>query len=499
MAVEARLELVGKRFLCVSGDEPPEIGDIGRWPWRSGVIRAVNHRDSDSPDLTKVALSVTCICDSLQFTVYSLTALGSSFSERLLHPRCVKERYRRSFLPAAVRLHNKLGYHCGAEFSSGEEAVPEPAGPGEESPMVPLRGEDGKQCVTGWPKTEVFMPDCDAVGKDALDGEDVKVHQKLGRKMDLHESPQEEETLVYVEFDDQEWEKREWVKVYEDFQLFLLEHQLVWAKRKEGAGGAGAGGGAGGLLQGTKAKHIQWPALTHWNSSCALLMGLLAREQTSQLWILDLIAGTFDIFLEQFKFSLRYVLATVVPYHSAFKPVVGKSLLSSVTAVEFLLDRQLDFLSDRSAYQPYQVRGLFGLCTTRSRSLVRIAGSKSDLFPVHVGLRQGCPLSPVLFIIFMDRISRRSQGPEGVRFGNHRISSLLFADDVVLLASSSQDLQHVLERFAAECEAAGMRISTSKSEAMVTRPEKGGVPSPGGWRGPASSGGVQVSRGLVHE
>ncbi|KAI3370427.1 hypothetical protein L3Q82_025187 [Scortum barcoo] len=62
-----------------------------------------------------------------------------------------------------------------------------------------------------------------------------------------------------------------------------------------------------------------------------------------------------------------------------------------------------------------------------------------------------------------------SQGPEGVRFGNHRISSLLFADDVVLKASSSQDLQHVLERFAAECEAggAGMRISTSKSEAMV--------------------------------
>ncbi|KAI3377919.1 hypothetical protein L3Q82_009049 [Scortum barcoo] len=51
------------------------------------------------------------------------------------------------------------------------------------------------------------------------------------------------------------------------------------------------------------------------------------------------------------------------------------------------------------------------------------------------------------------QISRRSQGPEGVRFGNHRISSLLFADDVVLLASSSQDLQHVLGRFAAECEA----------------------------------------------
>ncbi|KAK7944758.1 hypothetical protein WMY93_000486 [Mugilogobius chulae] len=76
----------------------------------------------------------------------------------------------------------------------------------------------------------------------------------------------------------------------------------------------------------------------------------------------------------------------------------------------------------------------------------------------------------------MDRISRRSQGPEGVRFGDHRISSLLFADDVVLMAPSNQDLQHALGRFAAECEAAGMKISSSKSEAMVLDRKK--VPCP---------------------
>ncbi|KAI3354197.1 hypothetical protein L3Q82_018735 [Scortum barcoo] len=57
----------------------------------------------------------------------------------------------------------------------------------------------------------------------------------------------------------------------------------------------------------------------------------------------------------------------------------------------------------------------------------------------------------------------------------HASSSQVAAGyDVVLLASSSQDLQHLLERFAAECEAAGMRISTSKSEAMVLDREKGG-------------------------
>ncbi|TWW81679.1 hypothetical protein D4764_01G0014940 [Takifugu flavidus] len=43
----------------------------------------------------------------------------------------------------------------------------------------------------------------------------------------------------------------------------------------------------------------------------------------------------------------------------------------------------------------------------------------------------GCPLSPILFILFMDRISRCSHGVEGVRFADLRIGSLLFADDVV--------------------------------------------------------------------
>ncbi|XP_068573506.1 uncharacterized protein, partial [Cebidichthys violaceus] len=58
----------------------------------------------------------------------------------------------------------------------------------------------------------------------------------------------------------------------------------------------------------------------------------------------------------------------------------------------------------------------------------------------------------------MDWISRRSRGVENVRFEGLGIASLLFADDVVLLASSDRDLQHSLGRFAAECEVAGMRV-----------------------------------------
>ncbi|KAI3374861.1 hypothetical protein L3Q82_021401 [Scortum barcoo] len=172
------------------------------------------------------------------------------------------------------------------------------------------------------------------------------------------------------------------------------------------------------------------PVVEHWTSSilstgCLRVYGSLPNQSTCALWI----------------WRRHSTVSLVVVFCGECSVSMGSGAFAKGCSVRSLYDW--------------------------SRSLVRIAGSKSDLFPVHVGLRQGCPLSPVLFIIFMDRISRRSQGPEGVRFGNHRISSLLFADDVVLLASSSQDLQRVLERFAAECEAAGMRISTSKSEAMV--------------------------------
>ncbi|KAI3354196.1 hypothetical protein L3Q82_018734 [Scortum barcoo] len=65
------------------------------------------------------------------------------------------------------------------------------------------------------------------------------------------------------------------------------------------------------------------------------------------------------------------------------------------------------------------------------------------------------------------QISRHSHREESVQLGDLRISLLLFADDVVLLASSDCDLQHALEWFAAKCEAVGMKGRTSKSEAMV--------------------------------
>ena len=50
--------------------------------------------------------------------------------------------------------------------------------------------------------------------------------------------------------------------------------------------------------------------------------------------------------------------------------------------------------------------------------------------------------------------------------GRCKISQLIFADDLVLLASSESDLQHILNDFAFACDIAGMKISTSKTEVL---------------------------------
>ncbi|TWW77710.1 hypothetical protein D4764_12G0011000 [Takifugu flavidus] len=55
----------------------------------------------------RMLAKLTSIMDTPSHPLHeTVGALSSSFSSRLLHPRCKRERYRRSFIPTAVRLFN---------------------------------------------------------------------------------------------------------------------------------------------------------------------------------------------------------------------------------------------------------------------------------------------------------------------------------------------------------------------------------------------------------
>lgn len=51
MAYKFREEIVGKRFISVSGFGKLKVNKISEWGWRAGVIRAASHRDNLCQDL----------------------------------------------------------------------------------------------------------------------------------------------------------------------------------------------------------------------------------------------------------------------------------------------------------------------------------------------------------------------------------------------------------------------------------------------------------------
>ena len=52
-----------------------------------------------------------------------------------------------------------------------------------------------------------------------------------------------------------------------------------------------------------------------------------------------------------------------------------------------------------------------------SEVCVRVNSATTKPFRVSVGLRQGCSLSPILFLIYMYRIVKKSESCGGVKIG----------------------------------------------------------------------------------
>jgi len=70
-----------------------------------------------------------------------------------------------------------------------------------------------------------------------------------------------------------------------------------------------------------------------------------------------------------------------------------------------------------------------------------------------------------LFVAYMNWIESHSRVDEVVTVEKHRINCLLFVDDLALLASSEQGLQHALDWFIAACHQTGMKMSTRRPKA----------------------------------
>ena len=116
---------------------------------------------------------------------------------------------------------------------------------------------------------------------------------------------------------------------------------------------------------------------------------------------------------------------------------------------------------------------------------VRVNGAVSDPFRPHSGVQQGCPLSPVLFNVFMDLVLRdfRSEcqvrGVTGVEFrfqlpgrqeGTRALLDVGFADDLTLALATRAQTALALEVLKDVAGRWGLRINWDKTQVMLLQP-----------------------------
>lgn len=100
---------------------------------------------------------------------------------------------------------------------------------------------------------------------------------------------------------------------------------------------------------------------------------------------------------------------------------------------------------------------------------IRTSTSISKSFRSDIGVKQGYPLSPTLFGLYIDKLEEwlNLQGGDGVRLGEFVIKLLLYADDIVLISKSAHGLHMHLYSLEHFCRVVGMQVNTNKTKIMI--------------------------------
>lgn len=177
---------------------------------------------------------------------------------------------------------------------------------------------------------------------------------------------------------------------------------------------------------------------------------------------------------------------------TGYRPELGT--IHPAFALQHVIDKHrhasqplyLCFVDLRSAYDKVQWQLLWGLLQRLGvhghmlgaiQSLyhgsllsMRVGGQCGQSQSPSIGLRQGCPLSATLFGIFIDGLHHHLQTTApaaGVQIRHLKLTDLVYADDICLMASSPEHLQALIDALVVYCAALHMEINVSKTKVMV--------------------------------
>ncbi len=143
-----------------------------------------------------------------------------------------------------------------------------------------------------------------------------------------------------------------------------------------------------------------------------------------------------------------------------FKNTVPRALLWQVLEDLGVQGRLLDIIKSMYAHECAAVRTSEGL---------------SEIFRCFVKVKQGCPLSPTLFGLYVDGLEKHlleTNGTDAPELGGNLAPLLLYADDLILMSTSPEGLQRQLDSVnnaSSQSISARQRLSSLKPESLTAR------------------------------
>ena len=103
-------------------------------------------------------------------------------------------------------------------------------------------------------------------------------------------------------------------------------------------------------------------------------------------------------------------------------------------------------------------------------SSIRINGKHTEWFDINFGVRQGDGLSTTLFSAYINNLAEEINSLNlGVDIGDVKISTLFYADDIVLLAERENDLQLMINSVHTWCKKWRMTVNIEKTNIVHFR------------------------------